>query len=237
MEQENMKTLYIAGEGGHTARVISIIEKNLYPAQRTDIALTLEQDETWVTWVAQLGAIWIITKPNPLSTNLVKQVPRWIRAFWEAFKMLRSSNPDIVIGGCSNACIAPCVVAKAMGKRVVVAESFVQIDEPSRACKVLDKIVDETLTEWPHQNGWFRRPRYVGLLVPWHGASGLVDGDQTYPSMKLMKALQEGKRVKTAIRPDIPEGRQIRFIEFLQGLGYVDGDRWTVRGTFPDHKP
>lgn len=228
-----MKTLYIAGEGGHSARIVAILEAGLFPgeADKVHVAITHPKEAAWFKPFAPAGNIHLITKPNPLNYGRARQLPRWIKAAAQSLALLVRVRPNLVVAGGANAALVPCALAGLFRVRVVVAESFVQVQKPGRACRLLDRlrIASEVLTEWPFQGSWFRNARYVGLLVPRQGASGLRDGDTTYPCMKLMKAVTEGKRVRAATDPAFPaplRATHEKFIRFLREYGWIDGDGW-----------
>lgn len=220
-----MTVLYIAGGGGHAARIVSILEREMFSPGL--VACSNNKDYSYFESFMDHGKLWgvaPITKPNPLGVGRLAQVRRWFQAVRDSLKIMRIWHPEVIVAGCSNVCLVPCLIGKIFGSRIFIVESFVEVEKPAKTTRILDRlrIADTVLVEWDFQKAWFRNPVNVGLLIPEQGSSGLNDGDETYPSMKLMKALAEGRRVFVRPREDLPLGKQERFIEFLQSLGWID---------------
>lgn len=228
-----MRVLYVAGEGGHSAHLVAVLEMGMFPADEVHVALSRLDEAEWFEFCKPCG-VHFLPKPNPLGLFVLRQAPRWARAFRDSVRLMLSLRPDLVVCGGSNAVIAPSIVAKALGARVVVTECFVQVTQPSRTCRFLDSlgISDEVLVEWDFQERWFRRSRMVGMLVPRRGSSGLKNGDATYPSVKLMKAMQEGIRVMAVVIPQHPDRLRAThqaFIDYIRYLGWIDDEGWTIK--------
>jgi len=219
-----MKILITASQGGHTARAIAIAEQN----QQQDLAFITEKGDPYESTLIGLGRIHHMTKPARLNESKYK-IHRLATAYVQAGAILAKEKPDTLIGCGSNYMVPPITVAKMLypKTRIIATESFVEIGQPSKALAKVAKQTDEIWVQWPEQLGYFPNTRYVGLLIPKRGTSGLKDGETTYPSTKLMKAIQEGLKVRAEARPDLDREKQERFITFLKQKEMLDEDGWT----------
>jgi len=228
--QTREKILITAGEGGHTARAIAIAERH----PKADLSFITTREDPYIDTLKELGQVHYMIKPAPLHTPSY-QPRRWITAMTQAAKIIAKERPDKLFGSGSNYMIPPILAAHLLrpSTTIIATESFVEIGKPSKALKKIARIADEIWVQWEEQLLYFPKTKYCGLLIPVHGTSGLKNGDKTYPSTKLMKAIQEGKRVKVKIRRDLDHGKQKRFIEFLKTKRILDQEEWTATHAQP----
>jgi UDP-N-acetylglucosamine--N-acetylmuramyl-(pentapeptide) pyrophosphoryl-undecaprenol N-acetylglucosamine transferase len=81
---------------------------------------------------------------------------------------LRQVQPDLVITSGAGVVVPYCLAARALGARVVYMETMARVTTGSRAGRVLSRIADATLVQWPESLGVYPTGRVCSpaLLAP-----------------------------------------------------------------------
>ena len=149
------KVLLAASSGGHLDEISNLSKL----AEQHEVILLTEKTDCsvngWyrrVTYVPQVNRkeIWCLLK---LIVNA-----------WLALRLLLKEKPDVVISIGALATIPVCLLAKLMRKRVLYIESFARMDSPSMTGKLLYKLADKTIIQWPELKRFYPDAVYGGSI-------------------------------------------------------------------------
>lgn len=82
-------------------------------------------------------------------------LPKFIRLFFTAYKILKKEKPDMVITTGALIAYPFCIIEKAMHGKVVYIESFARVTEPSLSGKLLHKHADLFIVQWEDMLEYF----------------------------------------------------------------------------------
>ena len=81
-----------------------------------------------------------------------------------SLRVLRYHKPAAVISTGALATIPVCLLAKIKKIKVVYIESFARMDSPSRTGKLIYKIADKTIVQWPGVQKFYPNAIYGGSI-------------------------------------------------------------------------
>lgn len=143
------KILLTAAPGGHSGYAAAIAhylrEKGLQPV------FIIARGDTWTKQKLQrYGETIEITMPRGPGKPLAKTLHRWPQALLESLNHVKRGYKVLVSCG-SNLSLAPAIVAKTKGMKLVNIEAIVRITIPGKTPRLLHPIADTTLVHWPEQ--------------------------------------------------------------------------------------
>jgi UDP-N-acetylglucosamine:LPS N-acetylglucosamine transferase len=88
-----------------------------------------------------------------------------LNVFWRCIKIIVREKPDVVIStGASAGCIC-CWLAKIRGAKIVWIDSITNVQRLSLSGKLVYKIADLLIVQWPELAEEYKNARYLGTLI------------------------------------------------------------------------
>ena len=97
----------------------------------------------------------VLLVPNPQ-----RNPARLAANAWAAARALRAARPAAVLTAGANVAVAYCLGARARGARIVFVETMARVDTPTVSGRVLSRVADHVLVQWPQM-----REVYAGAEV------------------------------------------------------------------------
>ena len=82
--------------------------------------------------------------------------------FFKSLKIFLAEKPDVVICTGVLAMIPMCLIAKAVGKKLIYIESFAKVTSPTETGKFLYKYADQFYVQWESMLEIFPNATYLG---------------------------------------------------------------------------
>ncbi|MDP6671172.1 MAG: PssD/Cps14F family polysaccharide biosynthesis glycosyltransferase [archaeon] len=92
--------------------------------------------------------------------NPIKLVANFFQSLWIFLK----ERPNVVVSTGADTAIATCLIAKLFGKRVIFIESFCRIKSASLSGKIMYRLADLFLVQWPENKKFFPKAVYSGSV-------------------------------------------------------------------------
>lgn len=153
----NVRVALAASPGGHIDLLIALR------------AAVGHFDRTWVLPPSArcdaLAAAGERTTPVRIFGSSLQRLAGNLR---DVGRSLRRVRPDLVITSGAGVVVPYCLAARALGARIVYMETMARVSTGSRAGRVLSRIADATLVQWPESLGVYPGGRVCSpaLLVP-----------------------------------------------------------------------
>lgn len=149
-----MKICFIASSGGHWEELMCLRE------------IAAENDCFFVTekggQAEEFGnkyPIYVLEKIDRKEKHFLKN---FFRLFRNSKKILREEEPDVVITTGALLAYPFCVRAKFMKKKVIYIESFARINELSLTGKLVYRLADDFVVQWPSLKEKYKKAKYFG---------------------------------------------------------------------------
>jgi len=143
------KILLTAAPGGHSGYAAAIAhylrEKGIQPA-----FIVARGDEWTKQKLQRYGETIEATMPRRPGEPKTRLLARAPRALLESLKKVKREYRVLVSCG-ANLSLAPAIVAKTKGMKLVNIESIVRMTTPGKTPRLLRPIADTTLIHWPEQ--------------------------------------------------------------------------------------
>ncbi|WP_317895112.1 UDP-N-acetylglucosamine--N-acetylmuramyl-(pentapeptide) pyrophosphoryl-undecaprenol N-acetylglucosamine transferase [Pyrofollis japonicus] len=162
-DKAGSRVLLTAAPGGHSGYAAAIAHYLREQHGVEPVFIVAEHDEWTPQKLSRLGQTIRVPMPRRPGEPLFKTLHRWPRAFLRALSIVDKDYRVLVSCG-ANLSVAPALVAKAKGLRLVNVESIVRLVEPGRTPKLLHRFADETLVHWPEQAKLLPGARVVGPI-------------------------------------------------------------------------
>lgn len=147
--------LLVGSSGGHLAQLLPL--RRLYPHHRrawvtfeTPDAVGALRDEADVVWAH-----------FPTTRN----IPNLLRNAVQAWGVLRSRRPDVVITTGAAVAFPYFVLSRLFGVRTVYVEVYDRVDTPTLTARLCSPFTDLMAVQWPEQQGLYRDSVVVGPLL------------------------------------------------------------------------
>ena len=83
------------------------------------------------------------------GAHLRLQSPALLGNLRDVGRTLRRVRPEVVVTSGAGVVVPYCVIARALGARIIYMETMARVTSGSRAGRVLSRIADSTLVQWP----------------------------------------------------------------------------------------
>lgn len=90
---------------------------------------------------------------------------RFLLNLYEAFRILRKHQPDVLLSTGAGPIVPFALVGKLFGVRTVFIESLTRVSEPSLTGRLMYRLADVFIYQWPGLASYFPRGLYGGTLV------------------------------------------------------------------------
>ena len=82
--------------------------------------------------------------------------------FFEARRIIRQENPDVIITTGALVSYPFCLIGKINKKKIIYIESFARVEEKSLTGKLVYPLVDLFLVQWQSMLKCYSKAKYVG---------------------------------------------------------------------------
>jgi UDP-N-acetylglucosamine--N-acetylmuramyl-(pentapeptide) pyrophosphoryl-undecaprenol N-acetylglucosamine transferase len=155
----------------------------------------------------------------------------------QSVAIVRRERPDIVITTGAAAVFGVAAVAKLVGAKLILIESFARFDGPSKFARIVRRLANETIVQslplkerWPEAHLFdplrgLDEPRgakeplllaTVGATLPFDRLSAAIIDLKRRGAIDEQVVLQTGLDSQCAAKPDVPGLRQVATIEFAE---------------------
>jgi len=149
---KKIKICLACSAGGHLTELMQL--KNLWKKRKhywvsdsRSNAVELEKKEK-VYFVA-------VPAKNPLKLA---------KTTLESLAIFLTENPDIVISTGADVAVPTCLIAKALGKKVIYIESFAAVFKPSESGKIMSRKADLFFYQWKQLAKFYPNGKYGRVL-------------------------------------------------------------------------
>lgn len=140
------KILFVASSGGHLEEISQL--KKI--AGKYDNALVTEENGFEVRSFGNRQ--YFVPQINRKE---VLFLPKFIRLFFQAWKIIRKERPDVVITTGALIAYPFCVIEKLRRGKVIYIESFARVKEPSLSGKLIHRYADLFIVQWEDMLEYF----------------------------------------------------------------------------------
>lgn len=137
------KILFISSGGGHLEELLQL--KDLFDC--CDYRVVTEKTSTTVSFFKNFDNVSYLkygTKDHLLPYLFIFPY-NWILSY----KIFKEFNPDYVITTGTHTAVPMCYIAHNHKKKVVYIETFANVNTPTKAGKMVYKIADKFIVQWP----------------------------------------------------------------------------------------
>ncbi len=148
------KTCLAASAGGHTTQLLRVVEswqgRDVFYVTTTEIL----RDK-----LSKLGNVYVVGECN-------RQHPlRVLKVLFNCIRIIFREKPDVVIStGAAVGCIT-CFLGKLFGAKVVWVDSITNVERLSLSGRMIRRIADLFLVQWPQLAEKYKNVEYVGAVI------------------------------------------------------------------------
>lgn len=147
-----MKLLLTCSAGGHLAEMRQL---ETFYTKYARFFVTFARPDTEA--LAQKERVLFIERP-------ARSLFQTIRAFMQAWKIVREEKPTAVISTGADVTVPICVAAKLHGIPVIFIESFCRVTQPGITGRIVSLFADRTLYQWRDLKSFYPSGVYVGSI-------------------------------------------------------------------------
>ena len=147
-----MQVCLACSAGGHLTELLQLEKawhnyKHFYISDRRANAIELSKKKK----------VYFVVCPrrNPLKLFI---------NFIQSFFIFLKEKPSVVISTGADTAIPICLIAKLFRRRVVFIESFCRIKEPSLSARIMYRLADLFLVQWPENLKFFPKAEFAGSV-------------------------------------------------------------------------
>ena len=154
VETKRLKICLAASAGGHLTQLLKV--SNCTGQHETFIVTTSEAVRRKL---AHMGSIYVVGECN-------RQHPlRVMSVLLRCVRIVFRERPDVIIStGAAPACLV-CLLGKLLGARIVWLDSITNVERLSLSGRLVSRIADLLLVQWPELTEQCRRAEYVGCVI------------------------------------------------------------------------
>ncbi|MEM4916292.1 MAG: glycosyltransferase [Desulfurococcaceae archaeon] len=163
MSLKSLNILLVAGYGGHSGYVYAVALELSKVGFKNNVFLVAEEYSFLAEKFKDLGRVYYHVLPRRPGEPVLKDLGRWMKAFYQSFRLLLKENTKVVFAGGSNFSVPPSLVATVLRRaKVYTIEAIEHFSKPSRAIKFLEFFGAKVFLHWEEQLGMFPRGIVVG---------------------------------------------------------------------------
>ncbi len=151
-KRKKLKVCFAASSGGHLEQLLMLKPLML----EYDSFILTEKTKYKTSFPVEA---WFVPQVN---RNEPSFIPHMIANVFASLAVWVRRRPDVVICTGVLATVPFCLIAKAMGAKLVYIESFAKTDSPTVTGKFLHKRADRFYVQWPSMLDVYPDARYVG---------------------------------------------------------------------------
>lgn len=151
-KRKKLKVCFAASSGGHLEQLLMLKPLML----EYDSFILTEKTKYKTSFPVEA---WFVPQVN---RNEPSFIPHILANAFTSLAVWVRRRPDVVICTGVLATVPFCLIAKAMGAKLVYIESFAKTDSPTVTGKFLHKRADRFYVQWPSMLDVYPDARYVG---------------------------------------------------------------------------
>ena len=132
-----MKICLVCSHGGHFTETMQLI--NAFQGHRI----------FFVTYHSSREADALAIAPAYFTDNIGYRPLRMARAFFWAFRVLRTEQPDVILSLGAEIAIPYIFVGKLLGVKTIFIESWCRVEDLSKTGRLVYPVVDQFWVQWP----------------------------------------------------------------------------------------
>jgi UDP-N-acetylglucosamine:LPS N-acetylglucosamine transferase len=149
-----VKICLVASAGGHLSQLLKIV-----PAVDGYEAFVVTTSEAVRKNLVPLGRVHVVGECNRQHRLQV------VRVFLACWRILRREKPDVILStGAAAGCLC-CFLGKLRGAKVVWVDSITNVDRLSLSGRLVRRIADLFIVQWPALAQKYRGTEYIGTIV------------------------------------------------------------------------
>lgn len=147
--------LFVGSSGGHLAQLLPL--RDLFPPE----------DRAWVTFPTTdaRGALSDESDVAWASFPTTRNVPNLLRNTVQAWRVLRTRRPDVVISTGAAVALPYFVLSRFFGVRTVFIEVYDRVDSATLTARLCSPFTDLFAVQWDEQSRLFRGTVTIGPLL------------------------------------------------------------------------
>lgn len=99
---------------------------------------------------------------NQINRNQLNFILAFLKLFFEARRIIRQENPDVIITTGALVSYPFCLIGKIKKKKIIYIESFARVEEKSLTGKLIYPLADLFLVQWQSMLKCYPKAKYVG---------------------------------------------------------------------------
>lgn len=162
-----MRMLVVLGEGGHTRQMIRLLDE-LGPGYEIHYLIAAE-DQLSESKIRVPGPVWRAGRPrNKVGGETdspfvsARQTAISLAQLWPIVRQIR---PDVVLANGPAIAVPAIVIGKALGAQVIYVESASRVTGLSASGRMIYRLADLFIVQWPQLTARYPRAIYAGRLV------------------------------------------------------------------------
>ncbi|XP_043431563.1 UDP-N-acetylglucosamine transferase subunit ALG14 homolog [Prionailurus viverrinus] len=183
--RQSLSLLVVAGSGGHTTEILRLLEhlSNAYSPRHYIIADTDEMSAHKINSFERNRAdrdpstmfpeyfIHRIPRSREVQQSWLSTVLTTLYSMWLSFPLTHRVKPDLVLCNGPGTCVPVCVSALLLGilgiKKVIIVyvESICRVEHLSLSGKILFRLSDYFIVQWPALKEKYPKSVYLGRIV------------------------------------------------------------------------
>ena len=171
--------MVIFGSGGHTSEMLHLI-RDVSPGQLTPLHfVTAHSDVTSLQKIRAFGLSYIddvhwvsIHRSREVKQSWLSTVGTTAFALLQSLRLVFILRPQMIICNGPGTCVPICLAAAILrfaslqlySPRIVFVESYCRVETLSMTGKILYKIADKFIVQWPQLLTMYPDARYIGKI-------------------------------------------------------------------------
>ncbi|MBN1795989.1 MAG: hypothetical protein JW804_04890 [Sedimentisphaerales bacterium] len=153
-QNNKLKICLVASAGGHMSQLLKL--RKSWSNYETICVTTSDMVSKELSESQKIYAVGECNRENLLRVVVV---------FFRCLKIILRERPDVLIStGAAVGCIC-CWLAKFIGAKIIWIDSITNVDRLSLSGRLVHKIADLLLVQWPELAACYRKAEYLGTLI------------------------------------------------------------------------
>jgi len=153
-DKRHPKIALAASAGGHLTQLLKVADC----VKGRDVFVVTTSDAVRRT-LAGMGNVYVVGECNR------QHLLRVVAVLFRCIRIVLRERPDVVIStGAAHACIL-CFLGKMLGAKIVWMDSITNVDRISLSGRMVRRISDLFLVQWPELAERYRGVEYIGSVI------------------------------------------------------------------------
>ncbi len=157
-----MKALIALGEGGHTKEMITLVD--MLGDDLEYAYMVVQDDVVSESKIRRPGPVYHVQRPRDKEHHLLRDMAKTARGLWQALRILRDYQPDVVLSTGPSVAVPVCIMARLLGKKVIFVETGSRVTALSTTGRIMYHVAHLFFVQWPELAEHYPRAIYAGRL-------------------------------------------------------------------------